>query len=156
MTVSRDVSAPRQCVWDVVADGWTYSQWVVGNSRMRAVDRGWPAEGTRIKHSLGVWPLVIDDDTVSVTCAPGEELVFLAQMGPVGAALVTLRLTDVSGGCRLEMSEEPAKGLVKALPHRLVEAALDVRNRECLWRLEQLAEAREPGEIEGDSPQPRG
>ena len=37
MTVTRDVAATRQRVWDVLADGWTYSGWVVGNSRIRAV-----------------------------------------------------------------------------------------------------------------------
>ncbi len=38
VSVSRDVAASRQQVWDVMADGWTYSQWLVGNSRMRVVD----------------------------------------------------------------------------------------------------------------------
>ena len=30
MTVTRDVAATRQRVWDVLADGWSYSGWVVG------------------------------------------------------------------------------------------------------------------------------
>ena len=34
-SVTRDIAAPRTRVWEVMADGWTYSQWVVGNSRMR-------------------------------------------------------------------------------------------------------------------------
>ena len=38
LTVTRDTSATPEQVWAVIADGWTYSQWVVGNSRMRAVD----------------------------------------------------------------------------------------------------------------------
>jgi hypothetical protein len=37
MTVKRDIDALHHRVWEVLADGWTYSQWVVGNSRMRAV-----------------------------------------------------------------------------------------------------------------------
>ena len=36
MAVTRDVAATRQRVWDVLSDGWTYSGWVVGNSRIRA------------------------------------------------------------------------------------------------------------------------
>jgi hypothetical protein len=32
-------------VWAVLADGWTYSQWVVGNSRMRAVSPHRPNAG---------------------------------------------------------------------------------------------------------------
>ncbi|MBV9090852.1 MAG: SRPBCC family protein [Mycobacteriaceae bacterium] len=148
MTVSRDVSAPRQVAWDVVADGWTYSQWVVGNSRIRAVDRDWPAPGTRIEHSIGVWPLVIDDMTLSLECVPQEEVVLLAKMGSVGAARVTLRFSDVPGGCRVEMGEVPAEGPINLLPDRLAQLAMDVRNRECLWRLEQLAVAREPSEVD--------
>jgi hypothetical protein len=30
MTVTRDIAATRQRVWDVLANGWTYSGWVVG------------------------------------------------------------------------------------------------------------------------------
>ena len=48
MTVTRDVAATRQRVWDVLADGWSYSGWVVGNSRIRAVSSNWPAPGSPI------------------------------------------------------------------------------------------------------------
>lgn len=92
LTVIRDTTAKRQQVWDVLADGWTYSQWVVGNSRMRAADADWPAEGSAIRHSIGVWPAVIDDETVVERCVRHEELVLLAKLGPAGAARITLRL----------------------------------------------------------------
>jgi uncharacterized protein YndB with AHSA1/START domain len=52
MTVTRDVAVTRQRVWDVLTDGWTYSGWVVGNSRIRAVSSNWPAPGARILHSI--------------------------------------------------------------------------------------------------------
>ena len=64
-----------------MADGWTYSQWVVGNSRMRAVDPNWPAVGSTIRHSIGVWPLTIDDETVVEESVPQEKLVLHAK-GP--------------------------------------------------------------------------
>ena len=54
LTVKRDTTATRQEVWDVVADGWTYSQWVVGNTRMRAVDPRWPERGSKIHHTLSL------------------------------------------------------------------------------------------------------
>jgi hypothetical protein len=148
MTASRDVAAPRQQVWDVLADGWTYAQWVVGNSRMRAVDRDWPAPGTIIKHSIGVWPLVINDETVVQSCEPLQELVLLAKIGPVGAALVTLRLHDIPGGCRVEMPEVPAMGPIDIIPDRLALIAFWPRNKESLWRLAALAERREPSEVD--------
>ena len=46
LIVTRDTSASRSQVWATMADGWTYSQWVVGNSRMRAVDPNWPEVGS--------------------------------------------------------------------------------------------------------------
>jgi hypothetical protein len=86
MTVTRDIAATRQRVWDVLANGWTYSGWVVGNSRIRAVDSNWPAPGTRILHSIGAWPAVIDDETVVESSVSGEELVLLAKLRPVAKA----------------------------------------------------------------------
>ncbi|MDT7760987.1 MAG: hypothetical protein QOC63_407 [Mycobacterium sp.] len=82
MTVTRDIAASRQRVWDVLADGWTYSGWVVGNSRIRAVDSTWPASGARILHSIGTWPAVIDDETAVESSVSGEELVLLAKVRP--------------------------------------------------------------------------
>jgi hypothetical protein len=70
LTVERNTSASRQRVWDVMADGWTYSQWVVGNSRMRAVDPHWPDAGSTIHHSIGVWPALLNDSTVMTTHLP--------------------------------------------------------------------------------------
>jgi hypothetical protein len=142
MTVSRVVDADRGHVWSLLADGWTYSQWVVGNSRMRAVDDHWPQTGSAIEHSIGVWPLVVNDSTTVEQCVPGEELVLLAALGPVGAARITMRLADENGGCLVEMSEVPVRGPMSLLPNMLALIAISPRNRECLWRLAALAEGR--------------
>jgi hypothetical protein len=131
-----------------MANGWTYAQWVVGNSRTRAVDSNWPEPGSAIKHSVGVWPLVISDQTTVESCTPVEELVLLAGIGPLGAMRITLRLKDnADGGCRIEMIETPASGPVRMLPDRLVLAAVYPRNRECLLRLTALAERLEPSQV---------
>jgi uncharacterized protein YndB with AHSA1/START domain len=146
-SVTRDIAAPRQRVWEVMADGWSYSQWVVGNSRMRAVDNDWPAPGSRILHSIGVWPAVIDDETVVLSCTPQEELVLLAKLGPLGAARITLRLSDIPEGCRVEMAEVAAEGPMRFIPDRLQLTGIWPRNRECAWRLANLAEERDPAEL---------
>jgi hypothetical protein len=148
LTAKRDTTATRQRVWDVLADGWTYSQWVVGNSRMRAVDPQWPAPGSTIRHSIGIWPFLIDDLTVSEACKPLEELVMLAKGRPLGAARVTMRLFDIEGGCRIEMAEVPVGAPMGWVPNRLALAAAIPRNRECTWRLAALAERRRPDEVE--------
>ena len=149
LTVTRDTSATRQQVWDVIADGWTYSHWVVGNSRMRAVDPNWPAPGSAIEHSIGIWPLVLDDETVAELCEPLQKVVLLANGRPLGAARITLRLADIDTGCRIEMSEVLVGGPLKWLPERVALAAAWPRNRECTWRLAALAERRTPSDVDG-------
>ncbi len=63
-TVMRDVDASPEQVWAVLEDGWPYPSWVVGASRMRAVDERFPAPGSRLHHSAGVWPAVVSDETL--------------------------------------------------------------------------------------------
>ena len=143
LTVKRTTTASREQVWAVMADGWTYSQWVVGNSRMRAVSPDWPDVGSTIDHSVGVWPLLLDDHTVVEDCQPLERLVLLAKGRPFGKARITLRLFDVeSGGCRIEMAEVPVGAPMGWVPDRLALAAAIPRNRECTWRLAAIAERR--------------
>jgi hypothetical protein len=141
--VRRETSASRQQVWAVIADGWTYSQWVVGNSRMRAVDPNWPQPGSTLHHSIGVWPAVINDSTVVESCTPEEELVLIANGRPFGKARITLRLHDLDGGgCVIEMAEVPVSPPLSWLPRSAALAAVFPRNRETTWRLAAMAERR--------------
>ena len=99
MTVnSRLIEAPPQAVWDVLADGWLYPSWVVGASRIRAVDPAWPAVGSLIHHSFGVWPLVIDDNTEVLDASPPTLLRLRARGWPAGEAEVVLRLSADGAG----------------------------------------------------------
>ncbi len=147
MSTTREVDATCEQVWAVIANGWTYTQWVVGNSRTRAVDGHWPQPGAAIRHSVGVWPIVINDQTQVESCTPLRELVLHAGLGPLGAMWITLRLHDTADGCRVEMIEVPASGLVRVLPDRLVLLSVAPRNRECLWRLAAMAERLEPHQV---------
>jgi uncharacterized protein YndB with AHSA1/START domain len=147
MATTRDVAASCERVWDVLADGWTYTHWVVGNSRTRAVDPNWPEPGSAIRHSIGIWPMVIQDETIVESSSPPNKLVLYARLGPLGAARITLRLTETPDGCRIEMIEVPVKGLVSLVPDRLALLAVHPRNRECLWRLAALAERLKPSQV---------
>ena len=62
-TVSQVFNSPAADVWKVIADGWLYSGWVVGASRIRAVDDHWPAAGAGSTTPWARWPLVINDST---------------------------------------------------------------------------------------------
>lgn len=148
MTVTRDIDVGCERVWEVLANGWTYSGWVVGNSRIRAVSRNWPSPGTRILHSIGAWPAVINDETIVEKCFPNQELVLFARVRPASEALVTLRLSSTAGRCRVAMSETAVSGPLSRLPEPMQATAFAPRNRECLWRLAKIAEQRDPDELE--------
>ena len=51
VALTRQMRCTPDDVLRVLADGWTYANWVVGSSRIRGVDPTWPAPGSRIAHS---------------------------------------------------------------------------------------------------------
>lgn len=147
ITATREVPVACERVWEVLAQGWTYTQWVVGNSRMRAVDPNWPEAGSSIRHSIGIWPLVIDDATIVEESEPPHRLVLCARLGPMGAARITMLLHEIPQGCRIEMIEVPVEGPMSLVPDSVALAAAYPRNKECLLRLAALAERLEPSQV---------
>jgi uncharacterized protein YndB with AHSA1/START domain len=144
VTVSREVEASPEAVWRVLADGWAYAQWVVGASRVRAVDHDWPAEGARIHHSFGLWPVVINDTTVVRTSRPAQEIALTARGWPAGEADVVLTIDeDGPGQCTVTIAEDAVSGPGTLVPKPVRQAVIAPRNREALRRLAYLAERRD-------------
>lgn len=143
-TKRRTTSAPPAAVWEVLADGWLYPSWVVGASRARAVTPDWPAAGARLHHSVGVWPVVLDDETTVLSCEPGHRLLLDARTRPAGSQTVEIVLEPAAnGGTRVSMREDTADGPLRLSPHTLRQVGLGIRNHETLHRLCLLAERRE-------------
>jgi Polyketide cyclase / dehydrase and lipid transport len=140
--VTHSVAASPAEVWSVLADGWQYATWVVGACRIRAVDPGWPAQGAKVHHSFGIWPLVVNDDTTVVSVAPGAELVLRAKGWPAGEATVRLVLTPQGAGTTLTIQEDATAGPGRLVPRPLRQLGLLPRNKESLRRLGFLAEGR--------------
>ena len=142
-TVTRRVEAPVSAVWAVLADGWSYATWVVGASRVRTVDEGWPAADSRIHHSFGPWPLTIEDYTRAERSTPMSDLVLTARAWPLGEARVHLHL-DSRGdtACDVSIREDAVRGPGTAIPGPLRHLILIPRNRETLFRLALMAEGR--------------
>lgn len=136
----RRTEATAARVWQVLADGWVFSSWVVGASRIRAVDARWPAPGTCIHHSVGLWPFLLDDRTRVERCTPDRELVLHARAWPFGTAEVAIRLRPDGSGCAVELVERGVSAPARWVPDRLQELAFRPRNRECLRRLALIAE----------------
>lgn len=129
-------------VWQVLADGWLYPLWVVGATRMREVDDQWPAPGSRIHHSVGVWPLTIDDNTEVVEATEGRMLRLRARAWPTGEAEVMIRIEDRGAGSSVTIEEDLVAGPARFVPKPARAVALKIRNRETLRRLGWLAERR--------------
>lgn len=144
---SIHIDASRTRTFQVLADGWTYTNWVVGTSHMRAVSADWPAVGSKLHHAAGVWPLVTRDETEVEEMEPDRRLVLTARGRPVGEARIVIELEDEGAGCRLTMTEHPVSGPGEWLHNPVTEAVLVRRNNETLNRFAALVERRtEPRE----------
>jgi hypothetical protein len=141
-TVSRTMSATPEQVWDVLADGWSYPLWVVGAARIRDVDPSWPKTGARLHHSVGVWPLLLNDDTEVIESLANQVLRLRPNVWALGAAEVTITLSAVRGGTEVQMREAPVQGPGVLVPAPLITPLLDWRNHETLRRMSYLTERR--------------
>ena len=141
-TTTRSVSATPEQVWTVLSDGWLYPLFVVGASRMRDVDESWPAVGARLHHSVGTWPLLIDDTTEVVEVEEGKRLLLLARGWPAGQAHVDISLEPAGDTTVVTITEDATAGPGLLIPKRLRDAQLHWRNIETLRRLAFVVEGR--------------
>ena len=142
-TNTRLVHATPDEVWSVLSDGWLYPLWVVGASRMRDVDDPWPQPGAKLHHSVGTWPLLLDDETESIECTPGSLLKLHAHAWPAGRATVILRLRPQGAETEVSIEEQATAGPGALVPRLAQDPMLSWRNTESLRRLAYLAERRE-------------
>ncbi len=145
MATQRWFSCSAEQVWNVLGDGWLYPLWVVGASRIRDVDDGWPAEGSKLHHSFGVWPMVIDDTTEVIEIQPDRRIVLEARGWPVGTARVEITVQPDGNGSLVSIAEDVSSGPGQLVPQPVRVAAMDLRNKETLRRLAYLAEGRVDG-----------
>ena len=130
----------------MLANGWLYPAWVVGASRMREVDRDWPEIGSRLHHSVGNWPLLVDDQTEVLECRPWRLLRLKAHAWPSGAAEVRIELDPQADSSTLvRIQEDASDGPATLVPRPARQLAMVARNREALQRLAFIAEGRAAG-----------
>jgi uncharacterized protein YndB with AHSA1/START domain len=136
-----EVAAPAEAVWEVLADPQAYAGWVLGTKRVRGADDGFPAEGTRLYHTVGAGPLTLSDWTAVLESKPRERLVLETRLGPLGSARVVLQLRERDGRTTVVFTERARRG-----PSRVLwpagELVLRGRNRWSLDRLKQIVELR--------------
>jgi hypothetical protein len=130
----RDLN-PEQ-VFDVLRDGFTYGDWVVGTRSIRAVDADWPQPGAKLHYTVGYRPLRKDDETVCLSYAPQQWLELEARAWPAGTAHIRIATESRNGGTEVSIDEKPHRGPAKLLRNPLTNVVVKARNVETLRRLE--------------------
>lgn len=141
------IAAAPERVWEALMDPWLYTQWVVGNKRVRGVDADWPRPGSRFHHTVGVGLLRTRDATRVVAAVPPRRLELDAHAWPLGTARVVLELEPAAHGehaaTRVVMTEEPSRGPAKWTETPLLHGLTHGRNVESLRRLKRMVEQRD-------------
>jgi uncharacterized protein YndB with AHSA1/START domain len=138
------VRRPPEQVWDVLADGRAYADWVIGTREIRSVDAGWPALGTAIHYTVGWGPLALRGSTTVRVVEPGRRLGLEADAGLLGTARIVVELQPWGGDTVVDLDEHPLRGPAYHVQTMLSEALVVARGRPMVQKLARLVEARHP------------
>jgi uncharacterized protein YndB with AHSA1/START domain len=138
------VPRPPEQVWEVLADGVSYADWVVGTSEIRSVDEGWPAVGTAIHYTVGAGPLALRGRTTVRQNEPGRRLGLEADAGLLGTARIVIELSDWGRDTVVILDEHPLRGPVYWLHNTVWDALLLLRGRPMVQNLARVVERRYP------------
>lgn len=142
--VEKVIPAPVERVYAVLADGWSYSNWVVGTAHIRDVDADWPAPGSQIYHQSAGWPMRLKDKTVVLASDPPHELVMRPHLWPLGELTVRITLTPLNEReTRVTLAEDVTTGPMRWLRTKAEDLLMHYRNRETLNRLSDIAVRRQ-------------
>ena len=143
-TVNVLVRRPPEQVWDVLADGSAYADWVVGTREIRAVDEDWPAVGSSIHYTVGLGPLELRGRTTVRVMEPNRRLGLEADGGLLGTARIVIDLVPWGDETVVELDESPLRGAGYRLHNTVSDAILLLRGRPMVANLARLVEARHP------------
>ena len=96
--------------------------------------------GSEIHHSVGAWPLLIDDVTTVRRCERPSLLELTVRAWPTGEGVVRITCEPDGDGTLVTMEEDATRGIAALVPKPVRDLALDLRNREALDRLALLVE----------------
>jgi carbon monoxide dehydrogenase subunit G len=153
------VRRPPEDVWRVLADGYSYAQWVPGTREIRAVDDGWPRVSTSLHYTVGVGPFRLRGATTVRRAEPGRQLGLEADGGPLGTARISIDLLDWGEDTVVVLDEHPLRGPGYRWHNALSDAFLLLRGRPMVHRLGELVERRTApagpatGKDDADQPQ---
>jgi hypothetical protein len=129
-------------VWDVLSDGYSYREWVVGTSEIRSVDEDWPSVGSSLHYSIGRGRLRFEDRTTVRLCEPERRLELEAHAAPFGTARIGIEMLPWAEGSLVTVVEHPLRAPGVHLYNPVTEAALRLRNLRLIKNLARLVERR--------------
>ncbi|MFJ1707379.1 SRPBCC family protein [Kitasatospora sp. NPDC088346] len=133
------VECPPHAVWDVLADGHRYAEWVVGTQDIDHADPDWPNVGAALHYRAGLGPLTVNDSCTVRICEPGTRLELEAKADPFGAARIAFTLLPWGDNTLVLLDEHPLTGPGARLQGPPSELLLHLRNRRLLGNLARMA-----------------
>ncbi|MET9508758.1 SRPBCC family protein [Streptomyces flavidovirens] len=129
-----------EAVWEVLADGSRYSDWVVGTSDSRPGKGHWPEVGATIDYTVCVGPWTLTGQTIVRRAAPPHELELEVDSGPLGTARIAIEVRPWGEDALVILDEHPLRGVGGALHNAALDAVLQLRHRSMLGRLAKVVE----------------
>lgn len=136
----RLIRVSPSAVWDVLADGNRYAEWVVGTSESHPVRGQWPHKNAAIQYQVQLGPVRLDNETIVRHCEAGTRLELEAKAGVLGTARIAIELRPWGEHCLVIVDEHPLQGAGGRLHNAGFEAVIQLRHRTMLARLAKLCE----------------
>jgi uncharacterized protein YndB with AHSA1/START domain len=129
------IPASPAAVWDVLADPYSYSDWVVGTRDISSADLSWPAVSSVLRYQAGIGPLRFEGHSIVRDVNPPCHLELEADAGLM-AARVSMSVKPWGDGALAIVEEHWIRGPSVLLDNPLIDLALNIRNR---WMVRNLA-----------------
>ncbi|MFJ9150477.1 SRPBCC family protein [Streptomyces sp. NPDC102270] len=139
----RLIRVSPSAVWDILADGHRYAEWVVGTSRSEPVRGKWPHQDAAIRFQIRLGPVRLENETVVRHCEEGARLELEAHAGVLGTARIAIELRQWGEHCLVIVDEHPLQGAGGRLHNVGFDALIQLRHRTMLARLARLCENRD-------------
>lgn len=129
-----------EAVWEVLADGSRYSDWVVGTSDSKPGTGHWPEVGATIEYMVPVGPWTLTGETIVRRAEPPYELELEVDSGPLGTARIAIEIRPWGNDALVILDEHPLRGVGGALHNAALDAVIQLRHRSMLGRLAKVVE----------------
>ncbi|AYN37902.1 SRPBCC family protein [Streptomyces dangxiongensis] len=136
----RLIKADPAAVWEVLADGNRYADWVVGTGDSWPREGQWPQLGASIEYEIRLGPMRLTNRTIVRHCEEGTRLELEIMAGYLGTARFSIELREWGEYCLVIADEHPLQGAGAVLHNVGVEALIQMRHRSMLARLARLCE----------------